>query len=643
MKKRRRRLRRRQREALRVLIPAGVAVIAIIVLAVVLVVRNSKETSAGAETVQDQAETGAMPETEMSEPTEETDIPDGTEPSEEDSVKEVSGTEPVQNMAAEVGSMDDAEDPQSSSNMEGGSQTGAEVDVSKAAASENETAEETLGIDVSKYQGTIDWGKVKASGVDFAMVRVGYRAKTTGILYEDPGARYNLQEANANGIQTGAYFFSSAVTQEEAREEAEWVASFIAKYKITYPVAYNCEDFQSPDSRQNGLSMEERTQIACAFLDTVAAKGYTPMFYASRNEMEGNAQWNMDTLGSRYKVWVSQYPEKPFPETPKSSYSRAHDMWQYTSKGQVAGIRGNVDVNVAYFGYSQEAEAKDKNPAQIVEANPEVGMNFTEVDETVTAKDATNLRNLPTTEGSTVVHQLQNGETAQRTGIGSNGWDRVIYNGQRLYAVHSFLTTDLSAKGQSASAQADGGDSSQQGVSGTGENAADAQTSQAGGLTFRAVNEAVTARDKVNLRNQPSTETGKIVGTLSYGEAVVRTGISGSSDTGWSRLEVNGQVVYASSRLLATSMDYKEKEKPTPENPEAGMRFVAASGTVKAKSGETNLRTLPTTNEPSAVVAQLTGDATAQRIAVETDKGWTKLSYNGQIVYAVSSYLTVTE
>ena len=643
MKKRRRRLRRRQREALRVLIPAAAAVIAIIVLAVVLVVRNSKETSAGAETVQDQAETGAMPETEMSEPTEETDIPDGTEPSEEDSVKAVSGTEPVQNMAAEVGSMDDAEDPQSSSNMEGGSQTGAEVDVSKAAASENETAEATLGIDVSKYQGTIDWGQVKASGVDFAMVRVGYRAKTTGILYEDPGARYNLQEANANGIQTGAYFFSSAVTQEEAREEAEWVASFIAKYKITYPVAYNCEDFQSPDSRQNGLSMEERTQIACAFLDTVAAKGYTPMFYASRNEMEGNAQWNMDTLGSRYKVWVSQYPEKPFPETPKSSYSRAHDMWQYTSKGQVAGIRGNVDVNVAYFGYSQEAEAKDKNPAQIVEANPEVGMNFTEVDETVTAKDATNLRNLPTTEGSTVVHQLQNGETAQRTGIGSNGWDRVIYNGQRLYAVHSFLTTDLSATGQSESAQADGGNGSQQGASGTGENVTDAQTSQAGGLTFRAVNEAVTARDKVNLRDQPSTETGKVVGTLSYGEAVVRTGISGSSDTGWSRLEVNGQVVYASSRLLATSMDYKEKEKPTPENPEAGMRFVAASGTVKAKSGETNLRTLPTTNEPSAVVAQLTGDATAQRIAVETDKGWTKLSYNGQIVYAVSSYLTVTE
>ena len=103
--------------------------------------------------------------------------------------------------------MDDTEDPQSSSNMEGGSQTGAEVDVSKAAASENETADGTLGIDVSKYQGTIDWGQVKASGVDFAMVRVGYRAKTTGILYEDPGARYNLQEAQCERNPDRGVFF----------------------------------------------------------------------------------------------------------------------------------------------------------------------------------------------------------------------------------------------------------------------------------------------------------------------------------------------------------------------------------------------------------------------------------------------------
>ena len=484
----------------------------------------------------------------------------------------------------------------------------------------------------------------------------------TGIIYEDPGARYNLQEATKNGLLVGAYFFSSAVTEEEAREEAAWVADFISRYQITYPVAYNCEDFQSPDSRQYGLGSGERTTIACAFLDTISAAGYTPMFYASRNEMEGNAQWNMDTLGSRYRVWVSQYPEQPYPETPASTYSGSHAMWQYTSQGKVAGIRGSVDVNLAYFGYSQAAEAKDQTPAEEVAANPELGINFTEVNDTVTAKELTNLRTLPSTLDSEVVYQLRSGETVQRTGIGSNGWDRVIYNGQKLYAVHNFLTTDLSG---SASGSGEGGNAadsaSQSGTAETGnagdsasqseaaeddssgETAvsgsaqADDGTSESAGVVFRDVSEAVTARDRVNLRDQPSTVTGNVVGTLNYGEAVVRTGIS---DSGWSRLEVNGQVVYASSRLLATSMDYKEQEKITDENPEAGMHFTAASGIMMAKSGQTNLRTLPTTNAPSQVVAQLTGDATAERIAEDKDRGWTKLIYNGQTVYAVSSYLT---
>ena len=549
-------------------------------------------------------------------------------------------------VAAEVGSVDDEEDPQGGANA-AGTGGGASVDLNAAAKAEGETDEVTLGIDVSKYQGSIDWEQVAQSGVEFAMIRVGYRTKVTGIIYEDPGARYNLQEATKNGLLVGAYFFSSAVTEEEAREEAAWVADFISRYQITYPVAYNCEDFQSPDSRQYGLGSEERTTIACAFLDTISAAGYTPMFYASRNEMEGNAQWNMDTLGSRYRVWVSQYPEQPYPETPASTYSGSHAMWQYTSQGKVAGIRGSVDVNLAYFGYSQAAEAKDQTPAEEVAANPELGINFTEVNDTVTAKELTNLRTLPSTLDSEVVYQLRSGETVQRTGIGSNGWDRVIYNGQKLYAVHNFLTTDLSG---SASGSGEGGNAadsaSQSGgaadgssgeAAGSGSAQADDGTSESAGMVFRDVSEAVTARDQVNLRDQPSTVTGNVVGTLNYGEAVVRTGIS---DSGWSRLEVNGQVVYASSRLLATSMDYKEQEKITDENPEAGMHFTAASGIMMAKSGQTNLRTLPTTNAPSQVVAQLTGDATAERIAEDKDRGWTKLIYNGQTVYAVSSYLT---
>ena len=458
MTKRRRHGRhRRRRTDLAAVVPMMVAVLVIAaVVAVILSLRGcggEKSVSGQAETEQSAAqqtgiqqigagaqseETGSEPsaeeaatETESGQEAEKTEATQETEAQEESAVKST--------VAAEVGSMDGEEDPQGGANA-AGTGGGASVDLNAAAKAEGETDEVTLGIDVSKYQGSIDWEQVAQSGVEFAMVRVGYRTKVTGIIYEDPGARYNLQEATKNGILAGAYFFSSAVTEEEAREEAAWVADFISRYQITYPVAYNCEDFQSPDSRQYGLGVEERTDIACAFLDTIAAAGYTPMFYASRNEMEGSAQWNMDTLGSRYRVWVSQYPEQPYPETPASTYSGTHAMWQYTSQGTVAGIRGSVDVNLAYFGYSQAAAAKDQTPAEEVAANPELGINFTEVNDTVTAKELTNLRSLPTTLDSEVVYQLSNGETVQRTGIGSNGWDRVIYNGQTVYAVSSYLT-----------------------------------------------------------------------------------------------------------------------------------------------------------------------------------------------------------
>lgn len=681
MTKRRRhgRHRRRRTDWISVAVPAGAAVLVIaVVTAVILTLRgcggtagavsgqagaqetdaDAQQIGAGAQQVGADAQPGENGTGTASEGRAE-ETGSGLETAASGEIQEESMVKST--VAAEVGSVDDEEDPQGGANA-AGTGGGASVDLNAAAKAEGETNEVTLGIDVSKYQGSIDWEQVAQSGVEFAMIRVGYRTKVTGIIYEDPGARYNLQEATKNGLLVGAYFFSSAVTEEEAREEAAWVADFISRYQITYPVAYNCEDFQSPDSRQYGLGSEERTTIACAFLDTISAAGYTPMFYASRNEMEGNAQWNMDTLGSRYRVWVSQYPEQPYPETPASTYSGSHAMWQYTSQGKVAGIRGSVDVNLAYFGYSQAAEAKDQTPAEEVAANPELGINFTEVNDTVTAKELTNLRTLPSTLDSEVVYQLRSGETVQRTGIGSNGWDRVIYNGQKLYAVHNFLTTDLSGSAsgsgeggnaadstsQSGTAEtgnagdsgsqseaAEDGSSGETAVSGSAQ--ADDGTSESAGVVFRDVSEAVTARDRVNLRDQPSTVTGNVVGTLNYGEAVVRTGIS---DSGWSRLEVNGQVVYASSRLLATSMDYKEQEKITDENPEAGMHFTAASGIMMAKSGQTNLRTLPTTNAPSQVVAQLTGDATAERIAEDKDRGWTKLIYNGQTVYAVSSYLT---
>lgn len=420
---------------------------------------------------------------------------------------------------ASVGALDDTGDPQNSG-AAGNEEAGAEVTVSKD--NEDETSDITLGIDVSKYQGTINWAEVKASGVDFAMIRVGYRAKSTGEIFEDPTARYNMQEAQAAGIKIGAYFFSSAITQDEAREEAAFTADIIARYKITYPVAFNCEDFRSPDSRQNGLDAAQRTQLACAFLDEISAAGYTPMFYASKGELEGNAEWNTDTLAARYKIWVAQYPDKPYPDTTSSSYSGSHDMWQYTSQGTVAGIPKKTDVNIAYFGYLQEAEAKDATPAETVEANPEVGIIFTEVNETVTAKQETNLRSEPSTlNDESIVGKLVHGDTATRTGIGHNGWSRVIYNGQTLYAVTSYLTTDMNDTGQQAPPQ---------------------------GPVYTPVNEQVTAKMETNLRTEPSTASDDtIIGLLHNGETLTRTAVG---DNGWSQLDYNGQTVYAVSSYL---------------------------------------------------------------------------------------------
>lgn len=421
-----------------------------------------------------------------------------------------------------VGALDDEQDPQAGA---GAGSEGAGAEVTVAPLGKDEVQQLTMGIDVSKYQGTIDWNKVKASGVEFVMVRVGYRAKSTGEIFEDPTARYNMQEAQKAGIKLGAYFFSSAVTEEEARAEAAFTRDVIAKYRITYPVAFNCEDFQSPDSRQYGLDLATRTSLACAFLDEIAAGGYTPMFYASRSELEGSAQWDTQMLASKYKIWVAQYPDQPYPQTTASSYSGAHAMWQYTSQGKVDGISGKTDVNLAYFGYAQEAEAKDETPAEVVEANPEVGIIFTEVNETVTAKQETNLRSQPSTlDDGTIVGKLVHGDVATRTGIGHNGWSRVIYNGQTLYAVSSYLTTDMDDTGQQAPPQ---------------------------GPVYTPVNEQVTAKIETNLRTEPSTASDDtVVAVLHNGEILTRTAIG---DNGWSQLEYNGQTVYAVSSFLTAA------------------------------------------------------------------------------------------
>ena len=394
-----------------------------------------------------------------------------------------------------------------------------------------ETDEITMGIDVARYQGTIDWQRLSSSSIDFAMVRLGYRSSEDGAIVEDPNARYNLQEAQKNDIMLGAYFFSTAVSEAEAVEEANWTADLIDQYSITYPVAYDCEGYQEPGSRQAHLRVEERTEIALAFLKQIEKRGYEGMFYSSKNELENDSRWLTSQIEKDYKIWVAQYPATPYPTTEKSSYSGKHQMWQYTTGGVVPGIGQNVDLNVAYFGYNEINPPSSDVPPEEAEPDVEALMDFEDVNETVTAKNETNLRSVPSQgEDSMVLYTLKNGETATRIAISSSGWSKLMYNGNVYYAVSSYLTTDMNY---------------------TAAPEYEEETEDDGVETrFVAVDEEVTAKIEVNLRTLPSVEHPdcKVVHLLKNGEVVRRTGVN--SELGWSRLEYNGQTVYCVSSML---------------------------------------------------------------------------------------------
>ena len=353
---------------------------------------------------------------------------------------------------------------------------------------------------------------------------MGYRSQADGSIVPDPNARYNMQEAAANKIPLGVYFFSTAVSEEEALEEANWVTDYISQYPITYPVVYDCEGFQDPDSRQYGISKKKRTDIALTFLEAVEDQGYHGMFYAAKNDLTGEAQWETSRIEKKYKIWVAQYPDLPYPATESSSYEGEHQMWQYTCEGNVSGVLYNVDRNVAYFGYDGIAQPKNPELPEVAYPDVEATMTFQEVNERVTAKIETNLRSKPSQESDEYIQDtLMNGEIAVRIGISPSGWSKVVYNGETYYALSDYLTADM--------------------------NYIAIET------PFAAVNDRVTAKELVNLRNIPSytSEDSVVVAQLKSGEVVKRTGIN--EDVGWSRVEYNGQILYCITSYLKVVED----------------------------------------------------------------------------------------
>ena len=198
------------------------------------------------------------------------------------------------------------------------------------------------GIDVSAYQGTIDWTAVKNSGISFVIIRCGFRGYTKGGLILDSKYKSYIQGATSAGLKVGIYVFSQAINEREAVEEASLCVNLAQGYKISYPIFIDSE-YSNPrhDGRADGLDKNTRTAVCKAFCETIKSAGYTPGVYASKSWF--NNKLDVGQLNS-YKIWLAHY-------CGQTDYTGKYDLWQHTSKGSVSGISGNVDLDISYLGY----------------------------------------------------------------------------------------------------------------------------------------------------------------------------------------------------------------------------------------------------------------------------------------------------
>lgn len=195
------------------------------------------------------------------------------------------------------------------------------------------------GIDVSSHQGTIDWQAVATDGIDFAMIRVGNRGYTEGDLYVDDRFAENARDAQAAGMSTGYYFFSQAIDEDEAREEADLVIEQLQGTPVDKPIAFDQEPVSDPAGRANDLSPEQLTANARAFCDRIRSAGYEPMIYGNAHDA---ANLDLDALAD-IPFWFAEYDAA----TPHAQFDFV--MWQYTNAGTVAGINTPVDMNILFL------------------------------------------------------------------------------------------------------------------------------------------------------------------------------------------------------------------------------------------------------------------------------------------------------
>ena len=202
-----------------------------------------------------------------------------------------------------------------------------------------------IGADISKQTGNVNFASLKAAGVDYVMIRLGGRGYSTGQITLDENFKQNIEGAIAEGLDIGVYFYSQAISQDEANGEANFVVQNLEPYRahIKYPVAFDMEFVANDESRIDGLSREDRTKIATSFLEGVKVAGYVPMVY-------GDKEWLIKEIDlaklQDYDVWLAQEADMP-------DYPYRYAMWQYSTTGVLNGIKGDANLNICFIGYSQ--------------------------------------------------------------------------------------------------------------------------------------------------------------------------------------------------------------------------------------------------------------------------------------------------
>ncbi len=208
---------------------------------------------------------------------------------------------------------------------------------------ENSEITSLLGVDVSIHQDDIDWATVKASGIDFAMIRLGFRGYGSGEADLDENYVQNINGARAAGLDAGVYFFSQAITVDEAIEEAQIVIDSLDGLDVNYPVVYDWEIIYDDSARTDNVPVDVLTDCCIAFCEAISDAGYTPMIY--QNKKTTMFKLDLERL-TNYDFWLAEYNSEP-------TYYYDFTMWQYTSEGTVPGIVGDVDLNISFKDYAK--------------------------------------------------------------------------------------------------------------------------------------------------------------------------------------------------------------------------------------------------------------------------------------------------